>query len=156
MPDLDIPPEPEPEEDAPAPWYSGLPMLDFLDEIEPLTRSEAKTAREKVAKSIRKWGEFVDEALPLFSRTHADASIWSTMDDHDCQVLADWLIDLGKERAIASQVVRGLIRTYYLWEVGAITLPRLKATVSYYVRNGFAISFGLRPQPLADALRSVA
>ena len=160
MRDEDIPPAPAPDDlDELAdegPWYRGLPGLQFLEDIEPLTRTEAKSAREKVARSIKKWGELADELMPLASRTGADVAIWSTLDEGECQVLADWLIDLGKERAVAAQVVRGLMRTYYLWEVGAITIPRLKATISYYVRNGIGLSLGFRPQPMADALSRVA
>lgn len=152
--DEDAPDEPEPE---PEPWYHALPGLQFLEDIEPLTRTEARNARERVAKSIRNWGKLLDEAMPLLSRTHADVNIWGNLDEHESQVLADWLIDLGKTRAVAAQVVRGLVRTYFLWEVGAITGPRFIASVHYYLRNGFVVSLGIRPQQsVAQALAHVA
>lgn len=149
-----MPEEPEPE---PAHWYDSLPGLQLLDGLEPLKPREAKSKLDRVAKVIKYAGELADEAIPIFSRTHADAAIWSTLNAEECETLASLLVDLGKEYVIAAQVVRGLDRSYYLWQAGVITGPRIKATVGYYVRNGFLLSFGIRPRErIEDALRRVA
>lgn len=96
--------------------------------------------------AIRKLGEYTDDAMPLFSKTGADVhdspagGIWSTLTDEDVEVLADCWLDIAKRLVPVAQVVRGVVRSYSYFEVGAITGPRFVQMVRYYVRNGVALN----------------
>lgn len=115
--------------------------MSVLDEIEPLTKREAREARATTIKSLIKWGQILDEGMPLLSKTGREVNIWGNLDEAEAGVLADCLIDMGRRWAVAAQIVRGIVRTYSWLEVGMITLPRFKQTISYYLREGFALSF---------------
>lgn len=91
-----------------------------------------------------KYAELADEAIPLASRTQAPVQIWSTIDRHEAEVLADFLLDLGAHWAVAAQVVRGVVRTYSYLEVGLITVPRFRQMWRYYAREGFAIRLNFK------------
>ena len=142
VPALDAAPEPR--------GWRSLPLLDRVAELRPLDKREAKESREAMIRSVELYAEHADDAIPLFSRTHKDCQIWSTITTDEATVVADFLIDWARQWAVAAQVVRGIVRTHTYVEFGMITVPRFLQTVRYYIENGFILSFKLGgPAPRA-------
>lgn len=142
MPPLGPAPEPR--------GWRAFPLLDRMAELRPLGKREASDARRKLIRSVELYAEHADDLIPLFSRTHEECSIWSTITEEEAAVIADALIDWGRQWAVAAQVVRGIVRTYSYVELGMITIPRAIQTIRYYLRNGFVLSFKLGgPAPAA-------
>lgn len=107
-----------------------------------LAAREASESRAILVESFKRYGQLLDEAIPLVSRTHADIQCWGDLDDEDAGVMADALIDVGRRFAPVAQVVRGVVRAYTWLEVGMITGPRFRKMVTYYLREGFTLRIG--------------
>lgn len=144
-----------PETDIPASAYDeemeapGLRsrLETWLHSGSPLKPKEAKANRDILIKSILKYAELADDAIPLLSKTRAPVQIWSTIDDREAEVLADCLLDVALRWAVAAQVVRAVVRTYSWLEVGMITVPRFKLMIDYYLREGFILAFSFKLRP---------
>lgn len=121
-----------------------MPRIPLFDDADTLSKREAKGARDPLVQSILQYAKLADDAIPLFSRTHADVVIWSDLDQIEAGALADFLIAQGQRWTPIAVVVRAGVATYSYLEVGLITLPRFKRMFSYYLTNGFVLSWNLR------------
>lgn len=122
---------------------SHSPFMRVMRRITVLSPKEARDKKDYISKAIKKYGELVDEGIELTSKTHADFSCWGTFADEECEELADAIISLGRRFKIAAQAARGIAESYSYVRIGAITFPRFKRTMSYWMREGFALSFNL-------------
>jgi hypothetical protein len=135
---------PEFADDEPPSWRDRLPRIPLFADADTLSKTEAKKARDALIASITEYARFVDEVIPMLSRTHAEAVIWSDLNDKEAAALADFLLAQGMRWAPVAVVVRGTVQTYSWLEVGLITVPRFRHMIAYYLTNGFVLSFRFR------------
>lgn len=69
--------------------------------------------------------------------------IWGDMDEAECGLIADMLIDQAKRYVVVAQAVRGMVKAWSYVEIGEITIPRAIHTIRWYLRYGFYVHFGL-------------
>jgi hypothetical protein len=101
-----------------------------------LTASEATQLRPKLIQALLGSSESLDDLLTTTNRRHAQAEIWSTMDQQDAETLADALLMFGRKSAIGAGIVRGVAQGYLGFRALTILGPRLWQTAKWYPENG--------------------
>lgn len=105
----------------------------------PLSASEAHDLKEQLIDLL---GQGLEDSDKLISHTNADkaqASIWSTVDDREIEILADAWIEWGKSSAQGAKVVKLIVNQWKKYQVAIILGPRFLETFNFYAEHGMAL-----------------
>lgn len=102
----------------------------------PLTDKQAAEIRDDLIASYKAYADYADWFVSNTNRARAEAIIWSTIQDDEFGILADFALDLAKANPVIAQAVVGMARTARLAKVGAIIGPRVGLTLGHYASNG--------------------
>lgn len=104
-----------------------------------LSDAESMKLRPKLVEILLWQSEHADQFIAATTKGHDTVVIWSNMDDAECEIIADFLIDRGKQHAGTATMVRNLSTLMRKIEVGLITLPRAYRTFMTYIERGFSL-----------------
>jgi len=104
--------------------------------VKVLAELEANELRDTLIKALKGACETADEGISLSNRRGAEATIWRTIDDEEIGVIADYLIEQGKQHAAAAALVRSTVDLWKRWNIALILGPRVWDTGKFYADNG--------------------
>lgn len=122
----------------------GIPSADDIkatvskhyQTVKVLAELEANQMRDTLITALKGACETADEGISLSNRKGAEATIWRTIDDEEIGVIADYLIEQGKQHAAAAALVRSTVDLWKRWNIALILGPRVWDTGKFYADNG--------------------
>lgn len=114
------------------------PFADFLGAVArgTLSASEVRELRPKMQEALLHTSDNFDEFLSRTNAQHAQAQIWSTIDEDDARTLTDALLLLGQKSAPVAGVVRLVADSYLGVRALMILGPRFYQTAVWYPAHG--------------------
>ena len=101
----------------------------------PLTMREGEELLPRIITGVQAGTEGMDWFITRTNKEHAEAFIWA-MDDEDAEIIARFIILVGRKNAVTAMAIRGVTQAVGLLEIGKITLPRFYQTYVFYARHG--------------------
>lgn len=80
--------------------------------------------------------EGFDKAITLSNKRHAEAQIWSIINDDDNAFLVDLMVQAGMRVPAAAYAIRALANSAWQLRLGSILLPRFMETWQFYATMG--------------------
>lgn len=102
----------------------------------PFTAKEAEELYGELCEGLYDYCQALDWALSHANRNHAQAEIWSAMDDDDLGALADLLILRGQRSARAAVMVKHIIEFRYYLTSGVLTVDKVIESIAFIAHNG--------------------
>jgi hypothetical protein len=108
-------------------------------EPKKLSETESFRLRPKLIATILWQSEHMDEFIKATTHGHRDVYIWSQIDNDDAEVIADYLIERGKQNGHVAKVVREVSTLLDKLKLGLIVAPKVYATIMVYIERGIGI-----------------
>lgn len=105
----------------------------------PLNETESLRLRPHVVDALMWQSTHLDELMTATLKTHPEVMIWGTMDEEDCEVLADLIISRAKVSPRAATYVRNLANFQKRIEAIIILAPRAYQSCMLYFHYGISI-----------------
>lgn len=116
------------------PWLAGVSVI---------SEGERATIRENLLFGLQQFEIGLDKAITASGKRHAEAEIWSLIDDDDNGFLVDLMLQAGMRVPAAAYAVRALANSAWQFRLGNILLPRFMDTWNHYAaQGGLGLGFG--------------
>ena len=101
-----------------------------------LTDKEAKELQPEFRKALDVVFWEVDKIISKTNKEHAEAVIWSNIDNDDMDFLAEYLVDGARKNKIIATMVERTVQSHRHMRAGMITGPRVAQTFMFYGQHG--------------------
>lgn len=118
--------KPTSEKNTILPWSS----------VARIDKKEIESLRDNLVIGLQAIFTGIDTLITQTNARKNVAYIWSGIDEEDCIVLANVLLNAGMKTEAVAWAVRGIVDAHEKYQIGAILLPRFLATVQFYADNG--------------------
>jgi len=104
-----------------------------------ISDAEGMKLRPKLIATILWTSEHADNFLEATTKGHEEVEIWSSIDETEAEILADFMIERGKQSEVVAGYVRRSIALYDQLKIVVIVAPRLYKTLLLYLKRGISI-----------------